>query len=134
MYQSKLTIPFLALISVNIFYFLQDEIYNSSSSIESWDYIVNFYEESLPENGIMQARAIPRRFNTSLISLRTKQRICQLSAIDYCCLNMKLPKECDVDDLSIFCSLESNERGDFQIQPWFHPHQFGVEGKPAFSN
>jgi len=44
-----------------------------------------------------------------------------MSAIDYCCLNIALPKECS--DIKIHCSLDQNKLGEFQIQPWQHPHE-----------
>eukprot|EP00756_Hemistasia_phaeocysticola_P059413 Hpha_TRINITY_DN36181_c0_g1::TRINITY_DN36181_c0_g1_i1::g.36230::m.36230 len=39
-------------------------------------------------------RAFPRRMNVSAISDAAKQRVCMLAAIDYCCLNWKLPEPC----------------------------------------
>jgi len=33
--------------------------------------------------------------NASLISLETRRKICQLSALDFCCLNHRLPPECE---------------------------------------
>ncbi|KAL7478663.1 hypothetical protein ACHAW6_004415 [Cyclotella cf. meneghiniana] len=112
-----------------------DEIYHTSSAITDWEYIADFYGESIPDEGEFQARSAPRRFNTSLVSLETKQRICQLSAIDYCCLNLKLPEECDRSEVDIFCSLEHRARGGgFRIQPWYHPHQIGRANRPAYLN
>lgn len=68
----------------------------------------------------VNARSAPRRFNSSLVSLETKRRICRLSAIDYCCLNLELPPECEG---SVTCSLDKNDRGVPRIQPWFHPNE-----------
>jgi len=34
------------------------------------------------------------RIDTSVIALQTKIKICQLSALDFCCLNYELPPEC----------------------------------------
>eukprot|EP00804_Cyclotella_cryptica_P008024 CCRYP_004534-RA/>CCRYP_004534-RA protein AED:0.09 eAED:-0.02 QI:0/0.5/0.33/1/0.5/0.66/3/250/523 len=110
-----------------------DEIYHTTSIMKDWEYIANFYGESIPDEGEFQARSAPRRFNTSRVSLATKQRICQLSAIDYCCLNLKLPEECDRSEVDIFCSLEHRARGGgFRIQPWYHPHQIGLANRPAY--
>ena len=110
----------------------KDELYSTTDGIKNWEYITSFYGKSIPQDGILQTRSAPRRFNTTFVSLQTKQRICQLSALDYCCLNLKLPKECDENELSIYCSLGQHERGDFKIEPWFHPHQIGVENRPAY--
>ena len=37
----------------------------------------------------------PHKLNISKISLPAKRKICQLSALDYCCLNYELPLECE---------------------------------------
>jgi hypothetical protein len=59
------------------------------------------------------AREYPSRFNTSAISRRTILHICRLLAVDYCCLNYKLPDICgDNDAAGVFCE----ERG-FRIFP-----------------
>jgi len=99
-----------------------DEIYSTdaNNTIKNWESIVTWYGKSLPEDGVYNARSKPRRFKTSLVSTRTKQKICRISAIDYCCLNIELPTECK--DIGIHCSLQ-NKDGDLQIQPWQHPHE-----------
>ena len=101
-----------------------DEVYttNTASTIENWEYVVKWYGQSLPKDGEFNARSVPRRFNTSLVSILTKQIICQQSAIDYCCLNMELPPECNDEKVEIHCSLD-HKLGEFRIQPWQQPHQ-----------
>lgn len=101
----------------------QDEIYSTAQTIENWEYIAKWYGESLPEEGQYQARSVPRRVDKTFVSNETIRRICKLSALDYCCLNLPLPPECNSDDLDIFCALEENKRGAMSIQPWFFPHQ-----------
>ena len=98
----------------------KDEVYNTATSISDWEYIVDWYGQTLPEYGRFSARTVPRRFNTSFVSIETKRRICKLSAIDYCCLNMELGSECRDE---VYCSLDRNEQGAFRIQPWYHPHE-----------
>jgi len=49
----------------------------------------------MTNNEIMHTRKSSLRLNISMISLPVRQKICQLSALDYCCLNYKLPPECD---------------------------------------
>ena len=95
---------------------------DSNNTISNWEYIVKKHGRSLPEeeNESFNARSAPRRFKTSLVSNETKQKICRISAIDYCCLNIALPTECS--DIGIHCSLDQNKLG-FQIQPWQHPHE-----------
>ena len=100
-----------------------DEIYStdSNNTIKNWDSVVSWYGKSLPEDGVYNARSKPRRFKTSLVSTTTKQKICRISAIDYCCLNIELPTECR--DMGIHCSLDQNKHGELQIQPWQHPNE-----------
>jgi len=97
------------------------EVFSTETSTENWKFIVAKYGQTLPESENLNGRAIPRRFDTKLVSIETKQRICQIAAIDYCCLNLKLPLECDGVDVS--CALDKDERGDYRIQPWSHPNE-----------
>lgn len=87
----------------------------------------------MPEEGQFQARSIPRRFDSSFVSLETKRRICKLAAIDYCCLNLQLPPECeDEKEVNVYCALDRNARGDqMRIQPWYFPHQIPPESRPV---
>ena len=98
---------------------------NTAATIDNWEYVVNWYGQSLPKDGVFNARSVPRRFNTSLVSILTKHRIRQQYAIDYCCLNMELPPECCNDNkkVEIHCSLDHNKLGEFCTQPWQQPHQ-----------
>ena len=100
-----------------------DEVFSTEKSAKNWEQIVAKYGQKLPQSDSLNARSIPRRFNTKLVSIETKQRICQISAIDYCCLNMKLPLECRDNKLDILCTLDKEERGDYRIQPWKHPNE-----------
>eukprot|EP00924_Labyrinthula_sp_SR-Ha-C_P008250 maker-scaffold_11-snap-gene-7.5-mRNA-1 protein AED:0.05 eAED:0.05 QI:289/1/1/1/0.4/0.16/6/641/375 len=43
---------------------------------------------------VIRGRSYPRRFNTSRLSTETMRKICELSLIDFCCLNYPLPDEC----------------------------------------
>lgn len=95
-------------------------IYKSEDTLSFWTRKARrIGGDALPkEIHKVNARSAPRRFNPSLVSLETKRRICRLSAIDYCCLNLELPPECEE---SVTCSLDKNDRGVPRIQPWFHP-------------
>mmetsp|Transcript_31063 Transcript_31063/g.34755 ORF Transcript_31063/g.34755 Transcript_31063/m.34755 type:complete len:484 (+) Transcript_31063:59-1510(+) len=44
-----------------------------------------------------QRHARPSKFhlNLSRVSVEVQQKVCQLSALDYCCLNYRLPPECE---------------------------------------
>mmetsp|Transcript_19778 Transcript_19778/g.25627 ORF Transcript_19778/g.25627 Transcript_19778/m.25627 type:complete len:368 (+) Transcript_19778:120-1223(+) len=52
-----------------------------------------------PPPEIIRGRSYPRRINTSDISPLTLRKICQLSAIDFCCLNYPLPTVCLDDEI-----------------------------------
>ena len=96
------------------------EIFNTETATKSWEDIVSRYGETLPESENLNGRATPRRFNPTFVSIEAKRKICQIAAIDYCCLNLKLPTECS-DDVS--CALDVDEQGAYRIQPWKHPNE-----------
>lgn len=104
-----------------------DEVLNTEISIKNWDHIVARYGQTLPESENLNARSIPRRFNPKLVSIETKRRICQIAAIDYCCLNLKLPTECNDKGVDVSCALDKDGQGDYRIQPWSHPHEVSRE-------
>ena len=81
--------------------------------------------------GVIHGRTYPRRFDVSKISNATKQRICELSMLDYCCLNMPLPPPCE----NLFCKLDYGDEDKdgkkrLRIQPWTFPssQQITMEG------
>ena len=42
-----------------------------------------------------RARQSKLHLNISMVSVEVQQKVCQLSALDYCCLNYRLPRECE---------------------------------------
>ena len=44
----------------------------------------------------IDARSYPRRFNITALKDETIQKICKLTSIDYCCLNIQAPPQCDI--------------------------------------
>ncbi len=100
------------------------EIFSTEMSTKHWEDIVSRYGETLPEDDeSLNGRALPRRFNPKLVSIEAKRRICHFAAIDYCCLNFKLPVECNDEGVDVSCALDKDERGDYRIQPWSHPNE-----------
>lgn len=59
---------------------------------ESWDQLAELF--GTPTLTAIKGRSYPRRMDIKFVDEDHTNRICQLSAIDYCCLNYKLPKEC----------------------------------------
>jgi len=83
----------------------------------------------LSKNEVKRARERGRHtFDKDLVSVTTKRKICRLLALDYCCLNFELPKECKGvfgKDDSVFCAIKPNDESvteeseqRFLIQPW----------------
>jgi hypothetical protein len=110
-----------------------NEVFRTETSTENWKSIVARYGQLLPESEFLNGRAIPRRFNPKFVSIETKQRICQIAAIDYCCLNLKLPMECDDEGVDVSCALDKDEGGDYRIQPWSHPNEVSRERSELIS-
>lgn len=83
-------------------------IYNASEAHAGWNIIAKDRGVVLPHDRMTHGRKNSRRFNLSLVSNETKQKICQIVALDYCCLNLQLPEVCKTDDHSkgVFCTLE----------------------------
>lgn len=90
-------------------------IYNASDAHGEWAAIAHEKGVIVANDEMTHGRKTPRRFNLSLVTNATKQRICQLLALDYCCLNMELPEVCrlgDEDENAIFCTLEEKDVKD----------------------
>ncbi|KAL9179165.1 hypothetical protein ACHAXT_008455 [Thalassiosira profunda] len=69
-------------------------------------------------------------FNASSVSTATQRKICQLMALDYCCLNLKLPEVCrgaiGGEEDSVFCTVERNTENETKIHHWAERTNIGV--------
>eukprot|EP00466_Bigelowiella_natans_P012332 jgi/Bigna1/69012/fgenesh1_pg.7_\ len=72
--------------------FALDYLGNTKTTDSDWQQIGNKLGVMHVET--IRGRAYPRRMNISYISKGTYEKMCRLAAIDYCCLNFKLPPEC----------------------------------------
>jgi hypothetical protein len=83
-------------------------IYNASEANAGWRTIAGEKGVIIPNDGMSHGRKSSRRFNVDLVSDVTKRKICQILALDYCCLNLELPDVCKSadKDSEVFCSLE----------------------------
>jgi hypothetical protein len=54
-----------------------------------------FETEEKKKNQQVHARRSILHLNISMVSVEVQQKVCQLSALDYCCLNYRLPPECE---------------------------------------
>ena len=109
-------------------------LYNASEAEVGWQEIADKRGVEIPMDGLQVGRKKSRRFNLEMVSNATKQKICRLMALDYCCLNIELPSVCKVDGADgVYCAamtetkkqMDENSPGrkknDMQrliIQPW----------------
>mmetsp|Transcript_11521 Transcript_11521/g.23616 ORF Transcript_11521/g.23616 Transcript_11521/m.23616 type:complete len:125 (+) Transcript_11521:1854-2228(+) len=101
-----------------------DALYNTTAAKADWQNIAASHGVNLTapstdgRAGVIQGRSFPRRFNVKFVSNTTKQRICELALLDYCCFNFPLPPPCS----DLHCRLNKGATDSrLQIQPWAHP-------------
>jgi len=82
-------------------------LYNASDAEKEWQEVASQKGVTIPDGEMKHGRHQSRRFDVSKVSEATQQKICQILALDYCCLNFKLPKVCD--DVGLYCALEQME-------------------------
>eukprot|EP00986_Skeletonema_menzelii_P018401 scaffold26636_cov153-Skeletonema_menzelii.AAC.12 len=82
-------------------------LYNASEAEKDWQEVASQNGVTIPDGEMTHGRHQSRRFNVSRVSEGTQQKICKILALDYCCLNFKLPEVCD--DVGLYCSLEQME-------------------------
>ena len=116
------------------------ELHNTTNSERDWNNIAKKYigEEAILKNaeknkkkgvsasgGVIQGRSYPRRFNKTIVGIETEKRICQLTLLDYCCLNFPLPAVCndgEVDSKALTCMMDYDAVNDrIRIQPSVFP-------------
>lgn len=105
------------------------QLYNASQAESGWEEIANEKDVEVPEDGMTHGRKSPRRFNVNLVSDATKRKICQILALDYCCLNLELPAACkegwDNEEDGVYCAMERKDVDDrgssLKIHPWSDP-------------
>ena len=107
------------------------QIYNTTDSKGGWNVIAKQFlgrpleDKEGQKGGVIAGRSYPRRFNSKLVSVEAQRRICELSLLDYCCLNLPLPDVCKGNHYTVdgggkrdlFCTLSS----DNHIQPGIFP-------------
>ena len=93
-------------------------LYNATKTEERWREVarrkgLNVSESWKRDHG----RAKARRFNKSLVTTATKQKICQMLALDYCCLNVELPVACrgkEHDAGGVYCAMERRDNNTME--------------------
>ena len=100
------------------------QIYNTTNASNVWKQIAQRHGVALHD--VISGRAYPRRFNSNLVLKGTQRRICELTLLDYCCLNLPLPDVCrgehyggDEEKKELVCELDKEGR----IQPKHFPVQ-----------
>jgi hypothetical protein len=91
-------------------------IYNASEADSGWQTIAAEKGVTIPNGEMSHGRKSSRRFNVDMVSSATKRKICQILALDYCCLNLELPEVCRStdEDSGVFCTLEQKAVKDQQ--------------------
>ena len=89
-----------------------DFIGDTKHTAEHWKQIGE--ELNVPNVTVIRGRGYPRRMNISYIATKTYNKICRLAAIDFCCLNFKLPPECATSGVA--CGWETKD-GERRIVP-----------------
>ncbi len=99
-------------------------LYNASEADKGWQDIADARGVKIPKDGLKVGRMASRRFNLTMVSNSTKQKICRLIALDYCCLNIELPEVCRVsEDDDVYCAMKQHRvgrKGTITIQPWIN--------------
>jgi hypothetical protein len=96
-------------------------LYNASDAEREWQEIAHAKGVKIDDGDITHGRKITRRFNVDLVSNETKRKICKMLALDYCCLNIKLPDICvsdgNDDPNGIYCKMKETD-GKVTIEDW----------------
>lgn len=94
------------------------KLYNVSEAEKGWQELASQRDVTITTGGLKVARKASRKFDVAMVSNTTKQKICRLMALDYCCLNIKLPSICTEDqvgeDSAVYCALDRHviDRGN----------------------
>lgn len=62
---------------------------------EDWEVLLKYFGKEIPKEIELARKNYHRALNDTNVSDEVKQKICQIAAPDYCCLNYKLPKVCE---------------------------------------
>eukprot|EP00977_Amphora_coffeiformis_P025745 scaffold21883_cov199-Amphora_coffeaeformis.AAC.2 len=71
-----------------------DALYDTTNMSSSFQELGNWVDMASPVEVIHGYDRGTKRMDIKELTLQTRQKICQLSAIDCCCLNYELPPEC----------------------------------------
>lgn len=112
------------------------ELYNLTHVQAGWEFLAFRAGVSLTEDAddsankkaseqktgtVEHRRSASRRADISRLSNTTKQRICEMALLDYCCLNIPLPPPCH----NLHCKLSKHIRDagneEWTVQPWSFP-------------
>ena len=95
-------------------------LYNATNAEKAWQEIAHSRGVEIDDGDITHGRKITRRINVDMVSKETKRKICKLLALDYCCLNMKLPEVCIANGNNsegVYCKMKETD-GKVTIEDW----------------
>jgi len=84
-------------------------LYNATDAEKGWQQVARQRGLEIPDGEMVHGRGKTRRFNVGMVTDATKRKICRILALDYCCFNMELPKECKGnknEDDDVYCAME----------------------------
>ena len=94
-----------------------DEIYTLEQAPAVWQRLASERGVHLSQGTVAaKARASTAHFDYTRVGNATLHRICHLTALDYCCLNLRLPEVCR--DAGVYCTMYADDRGRPRISPW----------------
>lgn len=72
-----------------------DAVFDTKTMQQNFEALAQQVDATKPEEVIRAYDRGDRRINMTSLSMASRREICQLAAIDYCCLNYELPPECE---------------------------------------
>lgn len=100
-------------------------LYNSTEADKGWQEIASEKGVKIPDGEMTHGRKITRRFNVDKVSDATKRKVCRILALDYCCLNIELPRVCREDrdgeeNEAVHCAMEkrNDETMEYALEPF----------------
>ena len=85
-----------------------DELHDIANSDIAWRSIAPRHgvDDAAISKSLIRGRSYPRRFNKSKVSDESVRRVCRYAALDYCCLNFEMPKQCRDGAAGVTCEIE----------------------------
>mmetsp|Transcript_709 Transcript_709/g.1086 ORF Transcript_709/g.1086 Transcript_709/m.1086 type:complete len:428 (+) Transcript_709:181-1464(+) len=106
-----------------------DYIFDVTNMTDELNYVMRRLGRKQPIQKILSKRvALSAKSSTINVSRATAEKVCRINALDFCCLNMKLPEECigtTYEDAQVHCQWirDTSHPNRLLIAPVFRPVQ-----------